>query len=364
MSSFYVSFESVRVSLHESFLARRIGNVDAWVEQTAAWVTTAVRRSDWNDAARANDLAHWETALAMVMALQAWLRDADGRLGDGSLRATGLEPVVKNSCELCGADVPLGRKWNQRRFCSPRCAEVWTEGLLGAPLSLLGPVEPAPVAEVRVKPLELPSERDHGSDREHRGYCLGNLVDQADELSWYWGESALETGMSSNFDALANRCASGGVITTRSEPMGPNDRAMFAAGRQAEVMQAMRRVPARLQAILEIAYEDRRCRQQDVTTYGAGVAAIVQRAIADAGSSGLAVRALEAWAFPGAEPLDEARGRDLTMRLKRAATSLLADAQAAYRWARWPVGADQAPKARKRKARHQLVIVERSGRAA
>src|SRR5262245_48406462 len=66
--------------------------VRAFQDQIAEWLSQSVRRSDWNEELRRGEVSTAELALANVLALQAVLRDYDGRLRDGSLRSTGLEP--------------------------------------------------------------------------------------------------------------------------------------------------------------------------------------------------------------------------------------------------------------------------------
>lgn len=294
-------------------------------DQFAAYVERAVRRHDWCGDARRAELPNYELAIGVIVRIEAELRELDGRLRDGSLRTLGFAP--REVVHPPAAPTEL----------QPRRVDY---------------TEPAPARFSPPPPLEQPDESDYGNDLEHRGFQVGSIVDTNDDLSWYWGESALATGMSSNWDAMAQRAAmdrrSG--EHAQSAPMGPSDRMFYAAGRQSEVMRALRQVPPRLQAVLAVAYEDVRCTQQSVTYYGAGVATIVARAVRVAGSAGLALAQLEAWT---AEPGDvqQANGEAVEARLKRAATRLLHKAQAAYRAARWPKGegdAEQAQQATER----------------
>lgn len=294
-------------------------------EQLAAYVELACRRHDWNEDARREELPAYEVALATVVVLEALLRRLDNRMRNGRLRATGFEPQ----------DAPRG--------------PVLLDGPAPA-VNVLPYVEPEFHEPKPPAPIEEPGEHEYAGDKDQRGFKLGNIVDPGDELSWYWGQSALELGYTSTYDAMVTKVASHGAVFVHQDPVGPNELAINAARRQAEVMQAMRKVPRRLQAVLEAAYTDRRYRQQHVTTFGAGVAAIVARAVSakrqleqsPTGSALLALqrclmrltgsgRKIPDWS--ALEPREDVKGT-LEHRTRVAATELLEAAQAAYREAR------------------------------
>lgn len=92
------------------------------------------------------------------------------------------------------------------------------------------------------------------------------------ELAWYFSASACEVGLSSSFDDMVQASMTGPRTAPSTAPMGPNEIITRAAERQAAVRAVLRELWPSFRVVLEIGYEDRRRRTEDVIKYGHGVA--------------------------------------------------------------------------------------------
>jgi len=210
-------------------------------------------------------------------------------------------------------------------------------------------------------PNRKPSPRIHGVAVFRGLEAFGAIP----ELAWLFSASACELGFTSSWDSLTAIAMIGGGEKAHgdaSSTLGPPEHMQRAAGLQRRILGRLKQLPPRLQAIIEIAYTDRRYRNPDVNKYGPGIVAIVKRAhyakaalarsplgqelaLLQALLMGFAdiVKTLPDWSPLEAE-LHEAH-EDLDMRELNAAQSLLTRAHEAYRRTKAP------PEVRKRKRR-------------
>lgn len=101
------------------------------------------------------------------------------------------------------------------------------------------------------------------------------------ELAWLFSASACELGFTSSWDGLCVIAMIGGGEKKHGDAastMGPPEHMRHAAALQRRILGRLKQLPPRLQAIIEIAYTDRRYQTPDVLKYGPGVVAIVKRA--------------------------------------------------------------------------------------
>lgn len=143
------------------------------------------------------------------------------------------------------------------------------------------------------------------AERDRIGEPLNGAVVDETELSWFFGAAAADLGEASSFEAMVAQMQLGSRPSAETwdqipwmapgkrslpfrAPSFPNDRQTAAARRQVEVRRALRRLPLPAQALLELAFSDRRQPQVAVTAFGRGTACIVTRALGQRRASHIA----------------------------------------------------------------------------
>jgi hypothetical protein len=237
---------------------------DTRANKLAAFVRESLPDPSFQQAIRRGEIQAWERALAHVIAVQGFFRVCDERTEeDGRLAYT----VVDESEERTGylralAETDLGYVHDPS----------WTNGGLAS-----HGADPAPLEDGVRDPLP--------ALRHVAAYAMVVQVDGVPEVAWQYSASTFELGISSIHDAMVAKLLLGDSMGGGSSdpPEGPTDSQIQAASLQRRIRERLGRLPHRLQAVLELAYTDRRYENQLVSDYGIGLAPLVWRAAERAG---------------------------------------------------------------------------------
>jgi len=344
-------------------------------------IRASVARRDYRDAVRADEIPAWERAFALVLWVQDWSRAMHGRWRDGTLLAAAFdesppplgpvlihaEPVPVTVCPTTDLERPGPEATRDERDRYRAALDAENLGYVHDPGWTNGGIS-AEGAEL------LPDD-----ERERQGLppspdvrgiaAFERIASEAvPELAWYYSASALELGFSSTHDALVARILrmSTAPMVSGRTPDGPSADQIQAATLQRTVRGRLGQLTPHLQAVLELAYTDRRYDATLVSAYGPGLAPLVWRAAERAGGVSKEGRvsvtpaALDALVadvrreWPTYEGSPEGGSAGLAGRVRRAAECLLWTAHSRYRTA---AGLEPtAPRPRRRKRRSPVLV--------
>lgn len=218
------------------------------------YVRRSLRSADYEESVASCDTPAWERAFAHVVVMQDFMRTTTGQAAE--------EPTERDRYLKALADTDLGYTHDPS----------WTNGGIASHGG-----DPVP---------DEPGKRSVGPALR-RVAAFGKVVqvDGVPELAWYYAASSFELGISSIQDAMVARMLLGAAMggPSGSTPEGPTDDQIHAANLQRRVRDKLGQLPHRLQAVLELAYTDRRYENLLVAEYGVGVAPLVWRAAYRAG---------------------------------------------------------------------------------
>lgn len=212
------------------------------------YLRRALTRRDWLEAGRAGLLPFSEVTAACAVALQDFAREAAGRSRNGLSCATTPQPDAPGPVVI-GPACPV-----------QRCPYVEPSDEV-----------PEPPANPWIPPCSY--DGDHGQKNRRNGAIVAD-----DDLSWYYGASALELGLSSSFDAMVTQLLIGGVKGNRTDAGGPSPRMLAAASRQIRIRRILRKLSPKMQAVLEAAYTDRRYTVEELARTEPGAGAVLWHA--------------------------------------------------------------------------------------
>lgn len=223
-----------------------------------AYVRASLERPDYERSVADCDTPAWERAFAHVLMLQDLVRRLDDRTRAGRIR--GSEP------ETMSDERRAYLKALERTELGYQHDPSWTNGGLASHGADPRPDDPAKRA---LKPAL----------RRVAVYGAVVQLDGVPEVAWNYSASAFELGVSSTHDAMVARMLLGSAMGGGSydTPAGPTDDQVHAANLQRRIRERLGRVPTHLQAVLELAYTDRRYELHLVSDYGVGLAPIVWR---------------------------------------------------------------------------------------
>lgn len=224
------------------------------------YVRRSIRSADYEESVTSCDTPAWERAFAHVVMLQDFVRLLDGRERDA--KPPKEEPSERDRYLKALAETDLGYTHDPS----------WTNGGIASHGG-----DPVP---------DDPSKRSVGPALR-RVAAFGKVVqvDGVPDLAWYFAASSFELGVSSIQDAMVARMLLGVAMggPSGSSPEGPTDDQIHAANLQRRILERLGQLPHRLQAVLELAYTDRRYENLLVAEFGVGIAPIVWRAAYRAG---------------------------------------------------------------------------------
>lgn len=249
-------------SLRGASAARRANS-----EKLERYVRRSLEEPDYADSIASCDTPAWERAFAHVLVVQDLVRRLDGRAPTGRLLGYTRDDSPseeRERYERALAETELGYVHDPS----------WTNGGIsshGAELEVDDPAHPSPKPSLRHVAL----------------YGAVVQVGGIPEVAWQHSASAYELGISSIQDAMVARLLLGAAMGPQScdVPTGPTEDQISAANLQRRVRAKLGKLPHHLQAVLELAYVDRRYPNQLVSDFGVGLAPIVWQAMERAGET-------------------------------------------------------------------------------
>lgn len=261
--------------------------------ELAGYLRRSISRRDYAVAVRSGEIPEWERAFAHVVVWQDMMRACAGRLPNGTLREASFdtEPVMApiRAAGIIVTQIPPSGPTQadpnagvDEREAFQLALEAEDLGYVHDPSWTNGGISSHGADLVVDKPGErslLPALRGVPA------YGKVVQVEGVPEIAWNHSASSFELGISSIQDAMVAKMLLGAAMGGASydTPDGPTDDQIRAANLQRRIRVRLGRLNPRLQAVLELAYCDRRYENRLVVDYGVGLAPIVWRAAYRAG---------------------------------------------------------------------------------